>query len=326
MNADLIFRNTTEQPEAVSGNSPNPDSLPAEVRFDNILSVFGGNSSMTLADIQSLKVKDAKVVSHQDYGKAVTFMYDLYQFTIESDAEGTIREGAENIVTIPAPSVKAGGNVEINGVAINAVSGDGVEKAKLTFIKGNDKYEVVTDTSGNFKIKLGSGDYTVECRADGFIEESKSVYVPSYSGNWTCEIIMSPEISEREARFVLTWDSAPFDLDSHLVGNGVHTSWMHKDEGNIASLDLDDTNGYGPETTTLYDMNGHYTFVVHNYSNDAPLADCGAEVTVYLPGEEPVTISVGGDGTADTWVVCEIDNGKLNVINEIQDYDLDLIM
>ncbi len=326
VNADLIFRNTSEQPNAVSGNGPNPDSLPAEVHFDNILAVFGGVSSMTIDDLKDLGVKDAKVVSHQDYGKAVTFTHELYSFTIECDEEGTVREGAANSVLIPTPSVKAGGNVEIKGVAINAVTGDGIDNAKLTFVKGSDKYEVSTDSSGHFQAKLGAGDYTVECRAEGFIEENKNVYVPSYSNNWTCEIVMSPEINAKEARFVLTWDSAPADLDSHLVGNGVHTSWLHMEEGDIASLDLDDTNGYGPETTTLYDLNGHYTFVVHNYSQDAPLADCGAEVTVYLPGEEPVTISIGGDGAADTWVVCEIDNGKLNVINEIQDYGLDLIM
>ena len=68
------------------------------------------------------------------------------------------------------------------------------------------------------------------------------------------------------------------DLDSHLVGpkkdgNGsFHIAYYDKtySEGDTkyADLDLDDTSSYGPETTTVYNMNetGTYSFYVHDFT------------------------------------------------------------
>ena len=56
----------------------------------------------------------------------------------------------------------------------------------------------------------------------------------------------------------------------------------------MADLDLDDTTSYGPETTTVYEMEqGVYTFYVHDYTNrnsnnSTALATSGAKVEVYL--------------------------------------------
>ena len=131
---------------------------------------------------------------------------------------------------------------------------------------------------------------------------------------------MSPEMNG-EARIVLTWGSYPSDLDSHLIGNGVHVSWLNTSTA-AAGLDLDDQDGYGPETTTIYDLSGDYTFVVHDFTNSGDIGSSGAEATVYLPGQEPVTISISGSGS-NTWVVCSITDGKLDIINEVRDYDIE---
>lgn len=322
INADLIYRNTNDQPEAVSGNKPTANSVPVEVCFDNIMAVLGGGSRATSNDLKALGVSDLKVVNHQDYGTAVTFVYDTFAFTVQSDSDGTITSESENIVTIPSPSVRVGGEIDVKGTVINAVNGQGVQDATLTFRKGGngEPFQVQADSEGHFIIKLASGEYSVECKAEGFIEETKSVSVPSSSSEWECELIMSPDVSSGEARLVLTWGSSPYDLDSHLIGNGIHVWYDNKNAGS-ADLDLDDTNGYGPETTTIHDLKGQYTFVVHNFSGDGRLADSGAEVTVYLPGREPVTISIGGNGDASTWVVCKLNNGELEIVNEITEYD-----
>ena len=323
VNADLIYRNTGDQPEAVSGNSPTTESVPAEVHFDNVLSVLGGGSSATAEELKARGATELKVVSHHDYGTAVTFVYDLYVFTVQSDSDGTITFDSENSVTIPSPSVRKGADITVKGNVINAVNGDGVPNATLTFRKGGkgDASETKTDGDGNFTIKLSSGDYSVVCKAEGFIEETKSLYVPSSSTDWDCELVMSPDVARGEARVVLTWGSAPSDLDSHLIGNGTHV-WYGEMGSSSAVLDLDDQDGYGPETTTIKDLNGSYTFVVHNYSGDGSLADSGAQVTVYLPGKSPTTIDIGSSGDSGTWVVFELNNGELKIINEIRDYEL----
>lgn len=48
----------------------------------------------------------------------------------------------------------------------------------------------------------------------------------------------------------------------------------------------------------------------------------GATVKVYLPGKEPVTITIDpGADVKDIWIVCEIDHGELNVINKAPQSD-----
>lgn len=323
VNADLIYRNTDDQPEAVSGSTPTTDSVPAEVCFDDVMSILGGGSRATADELKARGVENLKVVKHQDYGTAVTFMYALYSFTVQSDADGTITSDSENSVIIPSPSVRSGADIDVKGTVINAVNGDGVQNATLRFRRtaGGEEFEAKTDDNGFFSAKLSSGSYTVLCKADGFIEEEKSLTVPSSLSTWPCELVMSPDIASGEARVVLTWGSAPRDLDSHLIGSGGHV-WYCNYETATANLDIDDMDGYGPETTTIKDLSGSYTFVVHNYSHDGSLADSGAEVTVYLPGQAPVTIDISGGGDADTWVVFELNNGQLNIINDIRSYDL----
>ncbi|MDD4370176.1 MAG: hypothetical protein PHD56_03725 [Anaerostipes sp.] len=59
---------------------------------------------------------------------------------------------------------------------------------------------------------------------------------------------------------VLSWNDKPADLDSHLFtprkssGNEVkdcHIWFGRKDDSSKNSLDVDDTDGYGPETITI---------------------------------------------------------------------------
>ena len=80
---------------------------------------------------------------------------------------------------------------------------------------------------------------------------------------------LSPENSSIDAdnlRIVLTWGEYPWDLDSHLYGKDkltdsdvFHTCYWAKNyyQGStaIAKLDVDDTTSYGPETTTIYELN-----------------------------------------------------------------------
>ena len=105
-----------------------------------------------------------------------------------------------------------------------------------------------------------------------------------------------------QLRIVLKWGASPRDLDSHLVGptdsgGRFHTYYSEKDYysfGLKANLDLDNTHGYGPETTTIYETSpGIYTFLVHNYTNrhktySTDLANSGAYVEVFLGASEIV--------------------------------------
>ena len=83
----------------------------------------------------------------------------------------------------------------------------------------------------------------------------------------------------------------------------------------IAELDVDDTDGYGPETTTLYDINGTYEFRVVDFTGSGTMSSSGAVVQVYTPdSSSPVEIPICG-GLENGWLVCRIDHGVVTVLN-----------
>ncbi len=94
----------------------------------------------------------------------------------------------------------------------------------------------------------------------------------------------------------LRWDENPRDLDSHLVvvrnsdRAKIAEVYFHNKTANIASgvvkLDVDDTNGYGPETLTIDNITEEelkdYTFYyfVKLYAGEGSLLTSGARISI----------------------------------------------
>ena len=84
----------------------------------------------------------------------------------------------------------------------------------------------------------------------------------------------------------------------------------------MAQLDVDDTTGYGPETITINDIDGSYTYRVHKYSSDGSLITSGAIVKVYMsPDSQPMVIQVPSNVSGEWWDVFRIENGNIVDIN-----------
>ncbi|WP_051309765.1 putative Ig domain-containing protein [Desulfogranum japonicum] len=127
--------------------------------------------------------------------------------------------------------------------------------------------------------------------------------------------MLSPLLAENEIRIILTWNDRPEDLEAHLTvpsesGCRYHCYYFEK---NIptASLDLDDRNGYGPETITLTDrVSGTYRYYVHDftnrYSNSYWLARSGAVVKVFYGDREPLVFNVP-NSYGNVWHVFDLD-------------------
>lgn len=99
-------------------------------------------------------------------------------------------------------------------------------------------------------------------------------------------LVLSPVLPPGKTRFVLQWDSEPEDLDLHLKGPEFHISYRNmKDAPNRAKLDVDELEGYGPETITLdrIDARFNYELWVYNYSNDADFK--GVELVYVYAGD-----------------------------------------
>lgn len=326
------YRNTEDNKEIVdmSRKTPYPAGMPEKISLNSLGVMFrnfeGGVSINRLQMFFGEKV-EPKTAESRFYVQTST---EDCIFHIETDSSGNIisPDAWNEIILVNANQgkVKAG---SLSGVVVDAVDGEGVENAVLTFKptkKSIKEKETKTGAQGTFSIELEPDVYTIVITADDYIEEEFIFEIEdgkSYNG---VQFTISPELAKGTARIVLEWNAEPQDLDSYLIGDtdkgsDVFVSYRQKQAKSgsdvIAELDLDDMNGYGPETTTIYDLNGVYEFQVADFRRTGTMKQYGATVKVYLPGKEPVTITIdSGADVKDIWIVCEIDHGKLNIINE----------
>ena len=128
-------------------------------------------------------------------------------------------------------------------------------------------------------------------------------------------------------RFELTWTGSD-DLDSYIdgktaSGRKVFTNFLNRtvedsDGETIAALDIDQRTSGGKETTVLYDTSGEYEFFVLQFDGNNNLGETGAEVKIYIGESETpeYTLKIPEDIDTNTWSVCTVSNGKVNIINK----------
>lgn len=127
-------------------------------------------------------------------------------------------------------------------------------------------------------------------------------------------------------RVVLNWGAEPRDLDLHTVYPDNNIYYQAK-EGNEAFLDVDDTDGKGPETVTIKRKiaGQKYVLAVHNYSaggkGSSDLAqNSNAKIFVYIGQSLIRSYYIPTSGTGSLWLVFGIDEqGAFHDINKITD-------
>ena len=206
---------------------------------------------------------------------------------------------------------------------IDAVNSLPIKDANVTVRYGVDNdnnqsiaYSGTTDENGYFEItNIPYGQYTVAFNKDGFIPTSLNITVDGNSSS-NYDLSMSPVLAEGEMRIRLSWGEHPRDLDSHLVkyvnGNKeYHIYFAHKYGTNGDNLDRDDTNGYGPETVTIKEVNASakYIYYVHKFAGDGSIKDSGASVKVSYGNSEQTFYPPQEEGIY--WKVFTIENGVI---------------
>ena len=90
----------------------------------------------------------------------------------------------------------------------------------------------------------------------------------------------------------------------------------------FVTLDVDDTNGYGPETITIKQAyNGTYLYYIYQYSSNGEFSRSGASIQIFnSPNCDGERIQVPIEGSGKYWYVCDIngEDGTINVINRVQ--------
>lgn len=212
---------------------------------------------------------------------------------------------------------------------VNAVDGSPVPGAQLMISGGEEQYEPLeSDEDGFAFFPVEIGSYHLKISKPGFIGTSYPIRMGFDENPIEYVVALSPEI--REYRIVLTWGARPLDMDAHLMGpkpeGGDFHIWYRNRIliGGMDFLDRDDTDGYGPETITIYKpAEGDYMYSVHDYSNrgsasSKALSRSGATVSVYAENRLLSTFTVPGDQAGNLWKVFTIDkNHRLNPINTI---------
>ena len=235
----------------------------------------------------------------------------------------------EALLMIDRSSIGLSGNV--GGTVTDALTGGSVSDVTYN-VRYNwnnligDVIKTGTAQNGSYLIELAAGNYTIEFIKSGYVTTSINVAIRA-NANTLKHVAMSPETSGSiggDVRIVLTWGETPSDLDSHLYGPTVdgsstfHTWYAAKDyyaDGRtIANLDLDDTTSFGPETTTVYELNhsGVYSFYVHDFTNresnnSTELASSHAQVRVYSGNQLVATYIVPLDREGTLWHVFDYD-------------------
>lgn len=187
-----------------------------------------------------------------------------------------------------------------------------------------------SDGSGHYQINLAAGQHSFTLSRDGFIMFEGTVTVSQNTGGY--DLSMSPLLSHDSYRVVLTWGSSPRDLDSHLQfgGNACPEVFYGRTSNNCggvtASLDVDDTSSYGPETITLSNLNScsdswwgasrcsKWTYKVKNYSanydNNNGWAESQGEVKLYNGDHLVATYTVGNVGNGGHGHTTSNGNGR----------------
>lgn len=173
----------------------------------------------------------------------------------------------------------------------------------------------VTGADGRFTLSVRPGS-TVMVSGHHGAAQTNAVSVATSTGATNIPTCLT--LPARNAVTVrLTWGQSPADIDSHLkMPGGTHIYYVNK--GSLtaepyASLDVDDTNGYGPEVTTIRNpKRGIYRFYLHNYSGTFSPGMTGSPTRVELNylGRVVVFTPPAGEGTSRYWHLFDLEIGE----------------
>jgi uncharacterized protein YfaP (DUF2135 family) len=193
-------------------------------------------------------------------------------------------------------------------------------------------YCYVTNEDGAYELSsLPTGLYNVQASRSGYIR----LMQPANIGNGkttTLNFALSPNLAGGEFRIVLTWGAEPQDLDSHLwtpYPEYPHLFLEHPGNCDVfpeACLDIDDRDGYGPETISIIHSanEGTYAYAIldYYYGDEYNIIDALARVQVYNANGLIDQYDVPTTGEGDLWYVFNLDaaTGTISEVNCITWY------
>ncbi len=209
---------------------------------------------------------------------------------------------------------------------------------------GKNALTCITDEEGRYSFSnVPIGYYTVNASTAGYITANRDIVsvskdvMESLGSKIESDrtIYIFPRSDSNQYRIVLTWGANPTDLDAHLSCRFAGDEQYHiyfgdrryyKNGEQIAVLDVDDTEGYGPETMTVsMDDKYDYCYFVHWFYGDGTWQDSNVKVVIYKGNREYKTVDItntdiGYSPSGGNWHVFDINNGEFTLINRVETY------
>lgn len=304
---------------------------PTKIVFDDLAMLMPAVSNQLSVDkirsygVSHLDEKDSDSTVNSNY---ITFEFKQCEFTIGVDSNrNVIYPDGYNAVVPPENTVKTAKQVTLTGSIADVTNGRKVNGATVTFYKGkagsSEKIDADSISGGVYSVMLEPGDYEARVEADGYITEDFSFTLSDTSDRAILDFNISPSLSTGQIRIVLEWGANPADLDSHLKGtssdgrsvNVDFTSRISRNGDKVyAELDIDDQDGFGPETVTVNDVNGVYDYYVYLYHGEGTIAESGVTVKVYTTtSSTPIVFTPPAGHTGRQWDVFSINKGEISV-------------
>ena len=310
-----------------------------------------GSISGTVVDPDGNPIADATISAYYDseliasvttgsdgrYALSLDAEFEVNSYDIQVQAINystlNVTQGLEaDVNTALNVTLVTSGIGTVNGIVTSALTGKTMSGVSINVLSGwntmtgSPVRNAVTDASGRYSFTLDAGYYTLELKMDGYA--TSYIDIVSAGGQTrTYDRSISTVMDENTYRIVLRWAQNPRDLDSHLVCRRPDGSEQYHiyypdeykegydDAGQlVASLDIDDRNGEGPETITVkLDLENTYTYFVHWYVGSSTWAASGANVAVFhgenvLADQTHAVPTAGTDynGYEESWIVFKI--------------------
>jgi len=166
------------------------------------------------------------------------------------------------------------------------------------------------DSEHSLEMNLNNGWFSQAVVLNGSTAEiSHTVYVIAVSGGLTAEDTMTftSLVPLMALHCTLTWDTSGTDVDFWITDpNGEKCYYAHRQTASGLALDVDDTNGYGPENITSASViPGDYLVQVHYYSDHDYENAIGTNCVVVVRQSELTPVNYYGylADTGDLWTV-----------------------
>ncbi|MGQ0646441.1 MAG: carboxypeptidase regulatory-like domain-containing protein [Gemmatimonadaceae bacterium] len=295
---------------------------------------LGSTVNSTTTDLQGAYAFDLPVANGYTFGVAASGFVTTSIVSLDVSAALTAPPVPLALASATAGAIAGTARSATTGAAIGA--GVTVElRQNVNNRTGATVATATTNASGNYTFaSVPVGTYTLLGRVAGY-SDGQATAASIGAQTTTQDLLMSPTLTGGAVRIVLRWGATPTDLDSHITFPTVSGArgWVQFDSPGVCTvdpvcLDIDDTDGFGPETITIQNViPGVYRYYVNNFSGQfegdpATLAQSNAIVEVFQgAGTVPVRTFTAPQLAGTMWFVFELNGTTITTINRMVAYN-----